>query len=539
MVPPDDGTQPIPDDGSGAYTLELLDESDIALSRGMSVSLRVRYLTDDGDPAPGAVYFDLDGADQGARLQAGAVETDADGVSEVDLRAGTTDTTFDVLITADYANAITAHVTVTADGAGDLRVVATYEGDRRVNGMDVYLFTDIDCEDIDLADPPPADRLQSSRSMRDPVTFEALEAETQWSVLVLAIGDAGTPVLSGCLADATIVGGEETVVEVPLGDIPLIFEGPFEVESHFMIADSLPPDVRSTFDILDEISDDRNDPATFLLDLLGDQVLDDGVLEFAYQAARMALGIDEAVNDVILDWMPDFCWDALQAGGDLARVLEDAQVDSTLTIEENEAAGPDDAITREAQHELVDLVLTLDGVTNRFSIDRDVGVHDTSALHVPITASGDDEMQIGAHTFHIGLGTLARFAMNRVVLPRFEGSPDSLAEFVSEAMPCDWIGEEIAYWVGFGDDDMWRGVCEVGASMMGTYVEASILDLDDRYDTLSLEGTAKLQDETKDLAIDGLEDGVWNAALVGPAGRFPVEGTFEGHASSYRQGSNR
>lgn len=519
-------------DGSAPYELELLSPDEVTLSRGMSATLRVRYLDPDGRPATGRVYFDLEGDAQGAGLQAAAVETDEDGVAEVDLRAGSTDATFDVRVSADYAEEVTAHVAVTPDGAGDLRVVARYEGDRRVYGADVYLYADVACEEVEPASPPPADRLESTPSLREDANVRALEAGSRWSVLVLGIGEGGSPVVVGCAPEATIEGGTETVVEVTLAEIPIRFAGPFDVESHFAITDSLPADARGVLGVLSEIADDPNDPATYLLDLLGEQI-DSDILRFAYVGARAALGIDEAVNDVILDWMPGFVWDALQAGDDLASALEDARVDSTLTVEETDGAG-----THEARHELVDLVLELDGVTHRFAIGRDLGIHDTSVLHVPVVVSSESEVRLGAHDFRIGLGTLARFAMNEVVLPRFDGGHDSLAEFVAAAMPCDWIGDEVATFVGVGDDDFWAGLCELGAGMMGQYAEASILQLDERYDTLSLEGTAQLRDETKDLEIDALDDGTWSSALTGPAGRVPVAGTFEGRTTS-PQGSNR
>jgi hypothetical protein len=525
-------------DGSAPYELELLSPAEVTLSRGMSATLRARYLDPDGRPAMGPVYFDLEGDAPGAGLQAAAVETDGDGVAEVDLRAGSSDSAFDVRVSADYAEDLVAHVTVTEDGAGDLRIVARYEGERRVYGADVYLYADAACDEVEPAAPPPADRLESTPSLREDARVRALESGSRWSVLVLGIGEGGSPVVVGCASDATIEGGAETVVEVTLAEIPVTFAGPFNVESHFAITDSLPPDARDVLGVLSEIADDPNDPATYLLDLLGDQI-DSDILRFAYVGARAALGIDEAVNDVILDWMPGFVWDALQAGDDLASALEDAQVDSILTVDEP-AAGPGDAGTREARHELVDLVLELDGVTHRFNIGRDLGVNDTSVQHVPVVleSESESEVRLGAHDFQIGLGTLARFAMNEVVLPRFDGGYDSLAEFVAEAMPCEWIGDEVAYFVGVGGDDFWAGLCELGAGMMGQYAENSILQLDDRYDTLSLEGTAQLGDETKDLAIDALDDGDWSSALAGPAGRLPVAGTFEGRATN-PQASNR
>lgn len=526
-------------DGADPYTLELLSETDVGISRGMSSTLRVLYLDGDGRPATGAVYFDLDGETGDARLQAGAVETDADGVAEVDVRAGEPDSTFDVKVSADYANEVRAHVTVTEDGFGDLRVVASYEGGRRVYGADVYLYTDAACDTIEPQRPPPADRLQSSQTIRDDVKIQSLENESVWSVLVLGIGEAGGPVVAGCTSDATVVGGAETTVEVTLADIPIELAGPFSVESHFAITDSLPPDAQAVLGVLGEIADDPNDPATYLLDLLGDELIDSDVIRFAYQAARAATGIDETVNDIIFDYMPDFVWDALQAGDDLAAALEDAQVDSTLTVDplDEDAEGTD---TREARHELVDLVLDLDGVTHRFSIARDMGIHDTSVDHVPIVLDdAQQEVTLGEHEFRIGLGTLAVFAMNEVVLPRFDGHPDNLAEFVSGALPCDWIGEEVSDLVGLGDDDFWGGLCEMGGAMMGQYVEASVRGLDDEYDRMTLQGTATLEDETKDLEIDALDDGNWNSGLSGAAGRIPVAGTFEAHAAGHDQTSNR
>jgi len=530
-TPPEDDTRrDPPDDGSGPYQLELLSPVDVTLSRGMSATLRALYLDDKGQPTSNPVYFDLEGEAGGAQLQAASVDPNEEGVAEVVLRAGTSDATFDVKVSADYAHEVVAHVTVTPNGAGDLRVVIHYEGDRRVHGADVYLYADEECEGIEPGAPPPADRLESTPAIREDVRVQALETGSEWSVLVLGIGDSGGPVVFGCAADATVEGGTETVVEVTLAEIPVIFAGPFSMESHFEITDSLPGDAQAVLGVLGEIADDPNDPATYLLDLLGEQLIDNDVIRLAYIAARGVFGIDEAVNDVIFDYMPDFVWDAMQAGDDLASALEDAQVDSTLTIDALDDDAEDTG-TRTARHELVDLVLELDGRTHRFSLTRDVGLRDTNVNDVPVVLVSEDEVQIGAHEFRIGLGTLARFVMNEVVLPRFDGQPESLAEFVGEALPCEWIGDELADLVGVGDDDFWAGLCELGGGMMGQYVEMSILALDERYDTLVLEGTADMGDETKDLSIDSLDDGEWSSGLSGPAGRIPVPGTFEGRAA--------
>jgi len=508
----------------GYHRLELLDGPAIAVSRGMQSTLDVRYLDPSGMPvADGTVTFEIQGDGLGSVVDAHAVRTGDDGRATVKVRAGQTDGTFDVVASASDADPVTFEVTVTQNGAGDLRVTMTYDGARRVHGADLYLYEGGDCEHIEADRPPPADMLQSVSSLRDAVVFDGLPTRSHWTTLALALSETGQVTAWGCAGPTDVVGGDQAAVEVPLVDLPIRSDGTWQLESHFDVGASLPPGVDSMFDAMAEMTDDPDDPATYFLDQLEGQI-DNGALRFALSAARALTGFDRSLNDELLGLAPNFVWDALDAGGDLGRALQDMQIDSILVVGE-----PDSEGNVEASHQLVDLVLTLDGHTHRFSIANDVGIHDATTRNVPITIEGERTMRIGAHSVGLGVGQLTRFALNEVVLPRFDHSPHSLGEFIEGLIQCDDIGRWLADWVGFGSRGTWESVCGLGANMLGTYLEQRLLDIDDQYDAMSLEGEALAEDDDKDLGLDRLQDGTWTARWTGGAGELPVAGTFEGH----------
>ena len=519
---PDPGTDP--DRSAGHHRLEFLNGPTINISRGMQATLEVAYSDELGDPTPGGtVSFEVRGEALGSVLDARAVQTGDDGRASVKIRAGQSDGTFEVAARAPDADALTFEVTVSEKGAGDLRVTMTYDGVRRINGADLYLYEDGDCEQFDPTRPAPADLLQTTTSIREDVTFDGMPTRSRWTTLALALNQTGRVTAWGCVGPTEVVGGEEVPVEVPLTDLAVRMDGTWQLESHFDVGESLPSGVDSLFDAMAEMTDDPDDPATYFLDLLADQI-DDGALRFAFNAARMLTGFDRSLNDVLLGLAPNFVWDALDAGGDLGRALQDMQIDSVLIV-----GTPNSEGQVEASHQLVDLVLSLDGRTHRFSIANDLGVHNATARHVPVTLVDEHTLQIGSHSVGLGVGSLARFALNEVVLPRFDHAPHSLAEFIEGLVDCGDVGRWLADWVGFGSRGTWESVCDVGVGMMGVYLEQRLLDVNDQYDSMALEGEAQAEDKDMNLDIEGIVDGTWNAHWTGAAGESALAGTFEGH----------
>ncbi len=514
-----------PEDHGGDYYLEFVTGPQIDVSRSAEATLTVRYMSPKDEPVTdGSIWFDVEGDGRGSTLDSAGGSTNDDGEGTVHLRAGSNVADFEVVATADYADAITFRIHVAeGEGKGSLRVSLTYEGIRRLHGADVYLYEGGDCEDIDPNAPPPADLLQSVQSIRDDATFEGMEPASRWTILAAAVNETGHVAAWSCYPEAVIADQGETVVDLPLQDIPLSSEGRWELENHFDAGEALPDNVANIFEALAEMSDDPNDPATFLLDTIRDQIDNDG-LRLAFDAARIYFDLDEDLNQQILDVAPDFAIDALQAGGDLGRALADLQIDSDLRLGQ-----PDEFGVINADHQLIDLVLSLDGVTNRFSMANDVGVQATTARNVLITVVDEHELQIERHEFRVGLGTIVLFALNNMVLPRFSGSPESISELLENVVDCDSVGDWLADTVDMGSPSTWEDICGFGLAAASLYAEQQLLTLNDGYDTLTLEGTAEIKDPNGDLGFDRIDEGVWTSTWSGASGSVQFPGAFEGN----------
>lgn len=508
----------------GDYYLEFVTGPAIDVSSNAAAELTVRYMSPKDEPVQGSVWFDVEGDANGSTLDSAGGSTNSDGEGTVNLRAGSMAADFTVVASADYANPISFQVHVgQLAGKGSLRVSLTYEGIRRLHGADIYLYEGGTCEDLDPNAPPPADLLQSVQSIRDDATFEGLEPASQWAILAAAVNETGHVAAWSCYPQAVIEDEGETLVELPLQDIPLSSEGRWELQNHFDVSEALPDSVDRLFDAMDEMSDDENDPATFILDMIRDQIDNDG-LRLAFDAARIYFNLDEDLNQQILDVAPDFAIDALHAGGDLGRALNDLQIDSDLRLGQ-----PDEFGVITADHQLIDLVLTLDGVTNRFSLANDVHVQGTTAQNVLITVVDEHELQIEQHEFRVGLGTLVLFALNNMVLPRFDGSPESISDLLTNVVDCESVGDWLAETVDMGSSSTWEDICGFGLAAASLYAEQQLLTLNDGYDTLTLEGTAEIKDPNGDLGFDRIDEGVWTSTWSGSSGSVQFPGTFEGN----------
>jgi hypothetical protein len=238
----------------------------------------------------------------------------------------------------------------------------------------------------------------------------------------------------------------------------------------------------------------------------------------------MYFNLDQDLNDQILDIAPNFVVDAVGAGGDLGRALADLRIDSDMRFGQ-----PDEFGVITADHELIDLVLTLDDVTSRFSMANDVHVQATTAENVLITVVDEHELQIESHDFRVGMGTLVLFALNNMVLPRFDGSPDSMSEMLENVIDCDSVGGWLADLVGMGSAATWQNICGFGLAAASLYAEQQLMVLNDGYDTLTLEGTGEIKDPNGDLGFDRIDEGEWAAEWSGTSGARQFPGTFHGN----------
>ena len=406
---------------------------------------------------------------------------------------------------------------------GVIEAMLVYDGERRFAGADFYLFEvgaeGDPCPDADSEAPSAAITVVSLADGRaDIARFEDLQPGSHLVVGAAALDETGVVSAWGCSPTVHVAEGL-IEVEVPVIEIPRSLEGTWDLESHLRAIEGVPLGTRLAFGVLDEMTDDANDPATFLLDLLIAQFIEDDTYRMALGWVRQSAGIDRGLNERIRDWAPDLLFDAAAAGGDLVRALDDLRVDSRIDVD-----APDEQGVSGAEHELLDLVFEVDDRVTRFSIADDVRIRDTTTRAVTVGLVDGGRVEIGRHEFEVGLGTLALFALHEVVLPRLDGSPRTLGELLSMLVDCREVGDWLSVETGIGSDEDWQDACVNGLDAIGAYLERQILAQDEQLSILALEGHADIGAK---VVPRELQDGHWEVSWNGAAGTLPFGGAFE------------
>lgn len=411
---------------------------------------------------------------------------------------------------------------VDPEDAGAVDAIVVYDGARRFEGADLYLIDAGDvgdaCPALAAAVPPAALTVVTlADALGQTARFANLHPGERVVVAAVALDETGIVSALGCSVAVHVREGV-VEVEVPLTDVPVSLEGVWEVESHLRVSDGLPLGTRLGLGVFEEMTDDANDPATFLLDLLLAQFIDDESLRTTLSWVRQSAGIDRGLNDRIRGYAPDLLADVLAASGDLVRALDDLRLDARLEVDAPAADG-----TSLAEHRLLDLVFEVEDRETRFSIADDVGLRDTVVPGVVVALDDTGRVDVGSHSFQVGLGTVALFALHEVVLRRLDGAPRTMGELLTMLVDCREVGDWLSEETGMGSADDWQDACTRGLEGIGGWLERQILAEDERLSTLTLEGHAQVDGKVVPHALEG---GSWEVTWSGAAEALPFGGSF-------------
>lgn len=307
-------------------------------------------------------------------------------------------------------------------------------------------------------------------------------------------------VVSGCASEGRPRGGEQDP------DAPLV-AGSYALESSLALPDGYLAERAPLFDQFLSMTDDPDDPATWLLDEIEDQL---GWFEAAALAtAREALGLDAIVNQLILEHSPELLAELVQLGGDTAELARGLEVSSRLVV-------GDDLV---ADHQVIAIALAQGG-----QVAPVEGVALPGARGVVVELDPESGvLRIARHGLAIEQGAILRFAVERVALPRVAPDADSVSGWLADEIDCAGIGARIEELVEVGSPSDYQDAC---ADIVDRAVDQVLGDAFAMQAQLAIAGRARVSDDDGDGAYDLLE-GSWQgsmtvdgAALEMPAGRF-------------------
>jgi hypothetical protein len=290
-----------------------------------------------------------------------------------------------------------------------------------------------------------------------------------------------------------------------------VVEGTYALESSLELPDGYLAERAPLFDQFLAMTDDPDDPATWLLDQVEDRL---GWFEAAALAtAREALGLDGIVNQLILEHSPELVADLIQLGSDTAELAHGLELSSRLIVRET-AGG---ALV--ADHEVVGIALASDG-----QVAPVEGVPMPAAARGVVVTVDSGVLRIDRHLLAIEQGAILKYGLEHVALPRVAPGADSVSGWLADEIDCAGIGARIEDLVEVGSPEDYQDAC---AAAVERAVDEVLGDAFEMRAQLAIGGRADLADDDGDELVDALDNGTWQgtmtvdgAALAMPAASF-------------------
>jgi hypothetical protein len=305
---------------------------------------------------------------------------------------------------------------------------------------------------------------------------------------------------------------------------PLDPTGTYSMDNDFDIVSGLPGSAGDVINTFLDMTDGPYDPATFLLDFLIEEI-DVGWIEDLADAARPAL--DGFLNDLLLDYSPDFVVTILDIGDKLGQVTREFGLVSTLKVEVVGGIEGDDL---GATHTVTGVTFTIDSIDYTYTMGE-LSLTNIVVEQVPFLLDGETKVVVGEHSFPLSYGSMIMVALNEIIIPSVDPTAANLEELLSNLVNCYAVGVELADYIGFGSPGLYEGACELGLAAAASEIENQIRSIDDTAMMLSIHGDAKPQDTNTDRKVDVLQNGHWEGTLSyggTPAQLVRDDNTFRG-----------
>ncbi len=295
--------------------------------------------------------------------------------------------------------------------------------------------------------------------------------------------------------------------------LPFNVVGTYRVESTFDLATGLPGDAGEIINTFIDLTDDTNDPTSFLLDLASKE--DQGVKN-ALSPLRPA--IDVALNSILkqvttvsiegnsISIVTKFA----EFGNGFGEVSRKFGLKSQIQIYKD----PMDGSKYLAKH-------TVDGVFFKIKnkrTDRTLAAMNMDNIvvdKIPVTLTGETQVSFGEHNLGLSYGKIIVFGLDNVLIPLItENRALNLRELLADLIDCYDVGDKLADELGFGSPDLYESLCETALAFAGSYLEGKLSEVGGTASEFKISGTVRPADTDSNGTVDQLIGGEWEGRLM-------------------------
>ena len=476
--------------------------------------------------------------------------TDGLGNVSVDFHGGDTG---GILYTVEFAgqsaDPAPLDILVNDPPEGTLKVNLQYDGPVPIKNINVRVIHGFKtCADYNPVNPwvEGLDGQKTVGGIDSKPTFPTLPTANTYLIFATAEkSDTGFLAASGC-ADAVHLKPQEqgeTVVTLNLYVLTLNPSGTYDTINHFDFTDAIPGQAG---EIINFVVDLFYDPGKIIIDLIKElvsQYIGEWITDIAFGL------FEDALADVVTDWLvnnsPDFIQDFFVIGQDLVQIVKNVELESVLVLSK---------LTNDYYFQGIQN-WTGSNLYWKLGCDKEdpdydecgkfpFSLQDLQNSDVPLDLitgqftgmiANYDNLIIDTHKIDLNYGKLILFVINNLLLPAISDY-NSLEDLLYSIIDCESVADgiigNVLDAIGVDKEDV-EGACTSVVSFIISPIEELIsgLTLDSK---LRIHGKCRMLDETNDLMVDRLVDGLWWGHVeIGAEEGAEFEGDFEGLKAQY------
>lgn len=476
--------------------------------------------------------------------------TDSQGIVSVTFEAGEQgDVLYTAELTGDLAIPATMDLHVKNPPVGTLRVHLAYDGPVGIKQINVRVLGGFkSCTNFNPITPWKENLVgeKVAGTVDSTLTFPGLPVAETYTIFATAQKiDTGHLAASGCTDAVHVVPDEqgETDVTLNLYVLTLNPAGTYDTVNHFDFTGAIPGQAG---EIVNFVVNLFYDPGQIIIDLVKElvsQYIGEWVTDAAFSLFEDALA--QIVTDWLLNNSPTFVQKFFEAGQDLVQIVKHVELTSELKISKLSS----DYYFQGIQTWLgINLYWKWNCNKEDPNFDEcgkyPFSLKDLEGDYIPMDlitgqftgmVANYDNLIIDTHKIYLNYGKLILFVLNNMIIPSVTGF-DSLEALLYSVIDCNAVANGFMGSVldGIGiDKAKVEDFCLTAVSFMISPVEELIsgLSLDSR---LRVHGKCRMLDETDDLLVDKLVEGLWWGHVeVGSEEGAEFEGDFEAVKAKY------
>ncbi len=286
-------------------------------------------------------------------------------------------------------------------------------------------------------------------------------------------------------------------------DQPLDATGTYRIDSSFDLISGMPGTVGEVSNTFIEMTDDPNDPATWLIDTILEE-WDGGFLEDIVEGARPAL--DGWVHDEMMEHAPDLVAQIVEVGDRFGQVTREFGINSTLEV----AGDSGDGLS--ATHTAMGYHFRINGTEHAYTLDQ--LERDPVAVEGVGVEFDGSRMALSEHSIPLQYGGFLAMVLDDVIIPEVNPNASDLGDLFLSLVNCAAVGQRIYDELELASPGVYEGLCEMGLETGAGYVMNKLVSIDEEAQVrMIINGSARASDASGDRRIDTLSGGEWAGAI--------------------------